>query len=253
LSIVYKIMHYKNVLPCKKTQSPPSVFDIPPVLCVLCLRKSKPYGNKNMIKNIVFDIGMVLADFRWEAYMRDDLHFNEEVIKTIGEKVVLTNLWDELDLGVRETEDVINEMKAQVPEYQKEINIFFDGIVDIIASYPYSRQWILDLKAAGYKVYLLSNYPRDIFSLHARTRFTFVDVVDGMVVSGFEKVSKPDPAIYKLLFDRYDLRPEECLFTDDRPVNIEAARKLGMTAVLFTGYDTVRPQIDKILADVAKA
>ena len=38
-----------------------------------------------MIKNIVFDIGMVLADFRWEAYMRDDLHFNEEVIKTIGE------------------------------------------------------------------------------------------------------------------------------------------------------------------------
>ncbi len=84
-----------------------------------------------MIKNIVFDIGMVLADFRWEAYMRDDLHFNEEVIKTIGEKVVVTSLWDELDLGVRETDDVINEMKAQVPEYQKEINIFFDGIVDI--------------------------------------------------------------------------------------------------------------------------
>ena len=78
-----------------------------------------------MIKNIVFDIGMVLADFRYEEYMREDLNFPERVVQIFAERLVRNEIWDEFDLGVRETEDIIAEMKARVSEYPREAELFF--------------------------------------------------------------------------------------------------------------------------------
>lgn len=202
-----------------------------------------------MIKNIVFDIGMVLAEFRWQDYIRYDLGFSEEIVKTFGERFIVHPLWDEFDLGVRETEDILADMRATVPEYPEEFERFFDGIVDVIRSYPYSRKWILELKERGYHVYLLSNYPRRTFRLHERERFDFVDVVDGKVVSGFERIAKPDPAIYRLLLERYGLRAEECVFLDDRQVNIDTALSLGMQGILFTGYEDARQKLEELLKE----
>ncbi len=202
-----------------------------------------------MIKNIVFDIGNVLAKFRWEDYIRYDLGYSEEIVKTFGERFIVHPLWDEFDLGVRDTEEIIADMKATVPEYPEEVNAFFDGLVDIIGTYPYSRRWILELKERGYHVYLLSNYPSSTFLLHQKERFDFTDVVDGMVISAFEKIAKPDPKIYRLLMDRYQLNAEECVFLDDRQVNIDAAVAIGMQGILFTEYEEARMQLEQILKE----
>ena len=70
---------------------------------------------------------------------------------------------------------------------------------------------------------------------------------DGKIVSGFEKLAKPDPRIYKLLFERYSLDPTECVFIDDRQINIDAAMKLGMKTILFTDHDSVRKKLDEML------
>ena len=200
-----------------------------------------------MIKNVVFDIGMVLADFRWRKYLRDDLKFPPEVCREIGEKIVQTTMWDDLDLGVRDADEVIEEMKSKLPQYRKETDLFFNGIENIARAYPYSTPWIQDLKSRGYMVYLLSNYPRDYFKLHEKKSFDFVKYTDGKIVSGFEKLAKPDPRIYKLLFERYSLDPTECVFIDDRQINIDAAMKLGMKTILFTDHDSVRKKLDEML------
>ena len=200
-----------------------------------------------MIKNIVFDIGMVLADFRYEAYMREDLNFPERVVQIFAERLVRNEIWDEFDLGVRETDDLIAEMKSRVSEYPREAELFFDKIEDIIRTYPYSKPWVQELKSRGYKVYLLSNYPRSTYVIHEKKHFDFVPYIDGKVVSGFERISKPDPAIYKLLFKRYVLDPAECVFIDDRQVNIDAAIAEGMKAVLFTSYEDARERLEKII------
>ena len=63
--------------------------------------------------------------------------------------------------------------------------------------------------------------------------------MDGMVISSREKISKPEPAIYQLLCSRYGLKPEECVFIDDRPVNAEAARRVGMQAIVYTGMESL--------------
>ena len=103
-----------------------------------------------MIKNVVFDIGMVLADFRWRKYLSDDLKFPPEVCREIGEKIVQTTMWDDLDLGVRDADEVIEEMKSKLPQYRKETDIFFNGIENIARAYPYSTPWIQDLKSRGF-------------------------------------------------------------------------------------------------------
>ena len=200
-----------------------------------------------MIKNIIFDIGMVLADFRYEAYMREDLNFPERVVQIFADRLVRSSLWDEFDLGIRETEDIIAEMKARVSEYPREAELFFDRIEDIIRTYPYSKPWVQELKSRGYKVYLLSNYPRSTFAVHEKKHFDFAPYVDGKVISGFERISKPDPAIYKLLFNRYTLEPGECVFLDDRQVNIDAALAEGMNAILFTSYEDAKGKLEEII------
>ena len=69
-------------------------------------------------------------------------------------------------------------------------------------------------------------------------RYIF-DRMDGIVVSGHEKISKPDERIYRLLLDRYGLKAEESVFIDDRPANIEAARRVGMQGIVYTGMDAL--------------
>jgi putative hydrolase of the HAD superfamily len=103
------------------------------------------------------------------------------------------------------------------------------------------------LKEKGLKIYLLSNYPKSIFALHEeRGKFTFIDKIDGRVVSGFEGMVKPDAEIYKLLMDRYGLKAEECVFIDDRPENIEAAKALGMEGIVFESYEQASEELEKI-------
>ena len=201
-----------------------------------------------MIKNIIFDIGMVLADFRYEAYMRDDLGFDEKTIRVFKERIVENPLWNEIDRSAIPLDDVVSEMKSRVPEYHDEAENFFSHVTGLIASYDYSRPWLEELKAKGYRVYLLSNYSKDYFELHRKSKFTFVDLADGMVISGFEKINKPEPEIYKILLNRYSLIPEECIFMDDREANVEAAKKLRINAFVFKNYEDAHTKLDTLLA-----
>ncbi len=204
-----------------------------------------------MIRNVVFDIGMVLADFRWKDYMEKDLGFSPDAVRAIAERLVLSPLWDEFDLGVRPAKEIIAEMKEQLPEYPRERELFFSRIEDIAVSFPYSEAWIRELKERGYAVYLLSNYPRDTYRIHEKKHFTFAALVDGKVVSGFERVSKPDPAIYRILLERYHLKAEECVFIDDRQVNIDTALALGMQGIVFTSYEDAKFKLDALLGSVS--
>lgn len=201
-----------------------------------------------MIKNVIFDIGMVLINFRYREYM-EELGFSKELQEIFCEKIIENILWGELDLGVRETEDIIREMKSRVLEYPAEADAFFDRINDIVETFPYALPWIRGLKQKGYRVYLLSNYPKELFALHAKEKFTFADAVDGRIVSGYVKMVKPDPEIYKLLCMTYNLKPEECVFLDDREDNLESAGALGFHTVRFQNYEQAKTELEALLQE----
>ena len=202
-----------------------------------------------MIKNIIFDVGNVLVDFRDLSYM-EDLGFSEDVIQLFHEKVVQSSLWVELDRGEIDPASVIAEMIKLVPGYEKEAALFFERLEEIVVSFPYARPWLQELRERGYQIYLLSNYPKNLFEEHEKDgRFTFIDVIHGKVVSAYEKIIKPDPAIYTCLLERYGLVAEESVFLDDRLENIEAARALGIQGIHFTSYEESRKALEALLLE----
>ena len=132
-------------------------------------------------------------------------------------------------------------MVKVAPQYEEDIRRFFkEGKAFVVKAFDYAADWIKELKSRGYKVYLLSNYPKDYFELHTHSELSFVSLVDGKVISAMVGMIKPDAGIYQCLFDKYNLNPKECVFIDDRPENIEGGRKLGMDGIVFTDYETGR-------------
>lgn len=105
------------------------------------------------------------------------------------------------------------------------------------------------LKAAGMPVHGLTNFSAETFAL-TRARFPFLAGFDTVVVSGSERVIKPDPRIFGILVERARLTPSRTAFVDDSPRNIEAARGLGFQAHLFEGADGFRAWLQDLGAPV---
>lgn len=200
-----------------------------------------------MIKNIVFDIGNVLVDFRWRSLM-EDLQIPEETQKRFEKTVFGSPWWGELDHGIYEEAEILTHFREDNKDHLDAFNLVWDNRDKLVAPYAYAVQWIERLKKAGFKVYLLSNYPRDVFTLHTECGcFPFLDKVDGKVVSGFVKMVKPNADIYEHLLREYGLQAKECVFIDDREENVEAARALGMKGIVFAGYEQACAELEKVL------
>jgi putative hydrolase of the HAD superfamily len=195
------------------------------------------------IRNVIFDMGMVLINFRWYDYM-EDLGFDKPVIEELGEKMVMSEFWKELDRGTRQEDDAPAYFKGMMPQYEREIDLFWENIADIVCEFDYAAPLVRKLHEAGYKVYLLSNYPEKLAELHWPS-FSFINEVDGKVISAVEKMAKPEPDIYRMLLERYELCPEECIFLDDRPDNIDTARRLGMQGIVFQSYESAVRELKK--------
>ena len=188
-----------------------------------------------MIKNIIFDIGMVLVDFRYRDYCRD-LGMSEETIEKVAKAMPESDEWTNLDKGILTQAECISMFKSLHPEISKEIDLFWSNIEEIVHPFPQSAVWLSDLKSRGYNVYLLTNYPEEMFSLHCKTQFDFLGFVDGMVVSSHYKLVKPDARIYQTLLSKYNLSADECVFLDDRKANTESAEALGIRTITVDSH-----------------
>lgn len=199
-----------------------------------------------MIKNIVLDIGMVLGHFCWEKVYTDIMKINGEDFDRLAKVTVLGPYWDEFDRGVFTDEEIAQKCIALSPDDEKLIREFYSHLGEIVEDYDYSYDWVKKLKTAGLKVYLLSNYGKTAFEkCRANGNLKFVDLVDGDFISYRYKMIKPDPKIYETFLKTYDLNGEECLFIDDRKVNVQAAIDAGINAYVFENYEKTVSYIEE--------
>jgi putative hydrolase of the HAD superfamily len=125
-----------------------------------------------------------------------------------------------------------------------------DGLAEVVAadveSWAATNEsmvaWVHALKAAGLRVGLLSNMPREHWLAFERLH-AWLDACDAITVSWEHGLVKPDAAIYRLCLDGLGLAPGEALFVDDRPDNVEAAARLGLHALRFTGVAELRDEL----------
>lgn len=185
-----------------------------------------------MIKNIIFDVGRVLVEVRWEEVMRE-LGFEGELLKRLSDATVHSATWSEYDRSSQCDEEILAAFIANAPELEHEIRLFMEHEFETIRKFYYAEDWVRNFKEKGYRCYILSNYPRNTYQKTEQERL-YEQFVDGMIYSYQVQLIKPEPEIYQMLLVRYGLVPEECIFLDDKRENVEAARKLGIHAIQFT-------------------
>ncbi len=193
------------------------------------------------IDTVVFDIGNVLVDFAWETFLKNK-GFEQDMIDRIAKASIESKDWVEIDRGDLTTEQVIDRFVSNDPGIEKEIRRAFDDFNDIVTKRDTTLPWIRSLKASGYKVLVLSNFSKVAID-GCPDAMAFLNEVDGGILSYRDHVVKPDPAIYNLLMERYDLVPEKTVFIDDTAVNIEAARNLGWHGIVFTSREQVLSEL----------
>lgn len=200
-------------------------------------------GEMCMIKNIILDVGKVLVEWEPETAFRK-LGFDEETSRIVAEATVLSPDWNELDRSALSDEEFLAKFIGKAPEYEKEIRRMWDNIGLPIYQYEYSRPWIQRMKQNGYRVYILSNYPRWTYE-NTTEALSFLKDVDGAVFSFQVQQIKPEPEIYRSLLEKYGLKPEECVFLDDRQENIDAAAAQGIAGIRFTTYEAAIGALEK--------
>lgn len=200
-----------------------------------------------MIKNIVFDLGGVLVD--WDPrYLYRKIFQTEEEVEFFLENIC-TYTWNlEQDRG-RTLAEATQERIQKFPEYADKIKAYYGRWDEMFTgTIPENVELLNDLlKDDRWGVYALTNWSRETFPI-AQKLFPFFDRFHGVVMSGEEKVIKPDPAIYKILFQRYGLKPEESVFIDDRLENIEGAIAMGMKGIHFTPRMDLRAELMALLS-----
>lgn len=189
-----------------------------------------------MIKNIVFDMGGVLIDLDLRRTLSE--YFKPEHQELLLEKVFNSQAWRDMDAGIRRADEVIPWLLPQLPEETRPlmsqmISNFYPYMPPIV----YMEEFILRLKKAGYKVYLLSNATPRFFDVYQN--YPSLCMLDGYFISALYKLLKPQPEIYEAFCKKFSVRAEECFFIDDMPANIEGAKAYGMKGFVFDTRDII--------------
>ena len=187
-----------------------------------------------MIKNVIFDYGNVLIDWNPAYLFLPVFDGDEEKCLFFTDNVCNREWFTRMDRG--ESMDVcVAELQARYPQYADAVAMFRDRWFEMChGELPGMLEIIQDLKSRGVGLYGLTNWPAETFT-EARRRFKTIGSIDNYVVSSHVKLAKPEPAIYLLLLSKYNLKPEECVFIDDRKDNVDAAIAQGMSGIVYPG------------------
>jgi 2-haloacid dehalogenase len=184
------------------------------------------------ITAVVFDLGGVLIDWNPRHLYRKLFGTDEAAMERFLAEVCTPEWNARLDAG-RPFGEAVAELVAAHPDQADLITAFrlrwpemldepFEGTVAILR----------ELRGAGLRTYALSNWSAETFP-GTRSRYPFLDEMDGILISGEVGVGKPDPAIFREFLRRFDLTAQNTVYIDDWERNVAAAGALGMIAVRF--------------------
>lgn len=190
-----------------------------------------------MIRNIVFDIGGVLADFNVKEFLGAK-GFDGTMIRRILKASVMTPYWGRFERGELTEEETLKGFASVDPEIEDALFKAFSSVEGMLTIRAYAIPLVKALKEAGYGVYYLSNYSKKAYDECAES-LAFMPYMDGGVVSFRVGRTKPDPEMYLSFLKTYGLRAEECVFIDDTAENVDAARKLGFSGIVYTDSEAL--------------
>jgi len=196
------------------------------------------HKSKKSYKNIIFDLGNVLL--RWEPiefitdFFRNEEKQKLDLLKNEILSISATNDWVEFDRGTISQKQLVQKLPSNF--HKQEINYFLNNLPNYLT--PIEERIIIlkKIKEQGYKTYILSNFAKELFN-PIFLRNDFFNFFDGMIISHQVHTVKPEPEIYRLLLQKYNLTPTTCLFIDDLQKNIDGAKFFGIDGIVCTNHE----------------
>ena len=190
---------------------------------------------------VVFDLGNVLIEwdrrFLYEKLISDPVELQDflDNVFTLDDNAELdrgTPLAEVAAAVAERHPDKHDLVMAFAHRWKETLGAVIDSSVEVLET----------LSQNGVTLYALSNWGRDTFA-SIEADYPFLELFDGLVISGREGVVKPDPAIFRIICDRYGFEPHAAVFIDDSGANIATAASLGFDALLFDRPERLRQQL----------
>lgn len=198
-----------------------------------------------MIKNIIFDFGGVLLD--WNPHYLYDPYFGDVEKAEWFLANICTYPWNaQHDAGKPVAEGTV-ELIAQYPEWEKEIRMYYDEFEKMLSGQIAGMEdYIKELKGREFRILGLSNWSFETFAM-VRPKYPILDLIEERVISGEEKVLKPNAEIYQIVLQRFGIKPEESVFIDDNENNIKGGENIGIQGIIFKDAKQLRTDLEKLL------
>jgi 2-haloacid dehalogenase len=193
------------------------------------------------ITTAVFDVGKVL--FEWDLR-----HLFAKLITDKDEleyfvTVIVTPEWHFQHDAGRALDDMVAERIAEFPEYAAWIAAYSNRFNETIPGpVTGSLEIVQELAERGVPLFAITNFGAEFWDMFRPTQPIF-DRFQDIIVSGVEKLVKPDPAIYMLALQRFGLKSGKAIFIDDNHDNVISARENGFVAHHFTDADSLRREL----------
>ena len=197
------------------------------------------------VEAVVFDLGGVLID--WDPrYLYRRLLDGDTAVEAFLAEVGFARWNHAVDAGERTWAEAVAELAAVHPHHRELIEAYPERFGETLGGpIEDAVQVLRELHDGGIRLVALTNWSVETFPV-ARARFDFLELFDGIVVSGEEGVAKPDPAIFAILLRRHLLEPARTAYVDDRLDNVEAARAAGLHGLLFTDASALRRDLSRL-------
>ncbi len=184
-------------------------------------------------QSVIFDVGRVLFD--WDLrYLFAKLITDSDELEWFVSNVVTPQWHFQHDAG-RPLADMLPELKAEFPDHASLIDAYATRFNETIPGpMPGSLELVQRLDDAGVPLFAITNFGHEFWEGFRPTQPIF-DRFQDIIVSGTEKLMKPDPAIYRLAIERFGIDPAGALFIDDVAANVAGAESVGIAGHLFKG------------------
>ena len=193
----------------------------------------------------LFDLGGVFFDWDPNHFFKNVFDDDEERKYFLTE--VCNDQWNFQQDAGRSIAEAESELIPKFPHYENEIKMYYKNHRKMIRDiFDESIEVLRLLKDKNYKCYVLSNWSAETFE-GIPIDYPFMQLFDGLLISGEDKLIKPNQAIYQLAKKRFNLDPEETVFIDDKKENIEAAKKLGFLTIHLTDPEIIIHEINRFI------
>ena len=197
------------------------------------------------IKKFLFDLGNVFFDWSPKLIFKEIIP-DEEKLNFFLDKISRPHLDEKCDKGIL-IKDAVKEAVEKFPDFKSEIEVYYSLHRKMVkGSFQQSIDILHKLKSLNYPCYVLSNWSDETYA-GMEDEYPFLKDFDGKIISGRERLIKPDPAIYQLAMKRFNLNPNETVFIDDREENIDTAKQLGFQTIHLTDPTKISELIEKYL------